>query len=308
MPPNKTTFISGCDANYFPILLEWIHSIRRFEQSKDMDICIIDAGLTPEQIKRLKPEAAKIVNPDWPDGVPKHKLKGEYLKGCICRPFIPEIFSGYETYIWMDADTWLQDWRTIDLYLEGAGRGKIAITSQADRARSRQIRIKWLGNFPLEMRNFYYSNARLAFGIKKAKELVSYQILNAGSFALKANTPHWKRWQELAIEATQKGKVFTAEQLSLGIMMYLEDYPAEILPAWTQWQIGRTTHWDEERKVYAERYLPHETLGIMHLCGMDEIRVDRSITANIPTLQGNTIQKSFRYPYFDGEKDEEIKP
>ena len=45
----KTTFVSGCDSNYFPILLEWLHSIRRFKQSKNIDICILDAGLTTDK-------------------------------------------------------------------------------------------------------------------------------------------------------------------------------------------------------------------------------------------------------------------
>ena len=303
---NKITFVSGCDSNYFPMLLELIHSIRRFEQSKDMDICILDTGLTSEQVEYLKNRVTAVVNPDWPDGVPKHKLKNEYFKGCICRPFIPQIFPGYEVYLWLDADVWVQDWRSVELYIEGAKRNKLAITSQADRARFRQIRIKWLGALPLKIRGFYYSNARLAFGFKTAQKLLPYQILNAGSFALSDSAPHWKRWQELAVEATQKGKVFTAEQLSLGMITYLENYDVEILPAWTQWQFGQIPAWDSQSKTYVEKYLPHETIGIVHLCGLDKIRTDRSIKTEIKTLDGKTISQSLRYPYYDGEKVEEI--
>ena len=50
---NENTIISLADSNYFNLLNELIDSINRFEQSKDIDICIMDAGLTEEQIKVL---------------------------------------------------------------------------------------------------------------------------------------------------------------------------------------------------------------------------------------------------------------
>ncbi len=303
---NSKTFVSGCDSNYFPILLEWLHSIRSFTQSQDFDICILDAGLKPEQIETLKPLVDHIVNPDWPDKIALHKLKGEYLKACVCRPFIPIIFPGYKTYIWMDADTWLQDWRAIDLYLEGANRGKLAITVQADRCYKKQIRVKWLGALPLKIRGFYYSNALSAFGTKTAKELLPFQVLNAGAFALSGDAPHWERWQTLVIEAIKRGKVFTAEQLTLGILTYLENYPVEILPAWTQWLCEFTPYWDSANKRFVEIFLPHEPLGIVHLSGLDKIRLDRSIETEFQTLQGEKIKKSFRYQGYNGETQKPV--
>jgi hypothetical protein len=303
---NAKTFVSGCDSNYFPILMEWLHSVRSFPQSKDFDICILDAGLKPEQIEILIPLVNHIVNPDWPDKIARHKLKGEYLKACVCRPFIPQMFPGYETYIWMDADTWLQDWRAIDLYLEGANRGKLAITVQADRCYKKQIRVKWLGALPLKIRGFYYSNALKAFGTKTAKELLPYQVLNAGAFALSSDAPHWARWQELVVEAIKRGKVFTAEQLTLGMITYLEDYPVEILPAWTQWLCEFTPYWDEDKMRFVETFLPHEPLGIVHLSGLDKIRLDRSIETEFQTLKGGKIKKSFRYQGYNGETQKPI--
>ena len=270
-----------------------------------MDICILDAGLTPQQIKRLKPHVAKIINPDWPPGVPAHKIKDkEYLKGCICRPFIPDMFPGYDTYIWMDADTWVQDWRAIDLYIKGAQNGKLTITTQTDRCYKRQIRVKWLGSLPLKIRGFYYSNALKAFGSKTAQELLKYLVLNAGAFSLPDDAPHWKRWQELAVKATQKGKVFTAEQLTLGMMVYLEDFPVEILPARTQWLCEFAPHWNKETQNFVEPFLPNEKIGIVHLSGLDAIRLDRSIQSDFQTLDGKTITHSYRYPHFDGETDQ----
>ena len=300
----RITFVSSADANYYPMLREWIHSIRRFEQSKDMDICILDAGLTEEQAEKIKPLVTQIIKPDWPRKIPSHRIKGrEYYKACVCRPFLPEIFKGYDLYIWMDADTWLQDWRAVDLLIRGAERSDFAIAPQTNRAYGKAMRLKWLGAFPWKARSFYYSNARKAFNGKIARRLFPFATLNAGVFSMSGNAPHWKAWQDKLIKALDKGKVFTAEQLTLGMLVYLDKMSAELLPAYCNWLCEHKPIWDEKNKIFVEPYLPHETVGIVHLSGLNEMRVNRSITTIFKTLDGKEIDLSYRYPYFDGETE-----
>lgn len=307
MSTDKITFVSSADANYFPMLQEWIHSIRRFKQSKDMAICILDAGLTAEQAEIIAGLVDHIVKPDWPRKIPAHRIKGrEYYKACVCRPFLPDIFPGYSHYIWMDADTWLQDWRAVDLLIAGADKSGFAIAPQTNRAYGKSMRIKWLGPFSWKPRSFYYSNAKRAFGGKIARQLFPYATLNAGVFSMRGDAPHWKRWQDLLIKALDKGKVFTAEQLTLGIMVYLEKMSVELLPAYCNWLCEHKPLWDDEQEIFVEPYLPHEPLGVVHLSGLNEMRVDRSTQTDFKTLTGKDIQYSYRYPHFDGEVREEV--
>ena len=49
----KNVIISLADSNYFELLNELINSIKSFQQSKDVAICILDAGLSGEQKKIL---------------------------------------------------------------------------------------------------------------------------------------------------------------------------------------------------------------------------------------------------------------
>jgi len=49
-------------------------------------------------------------------------------------------------------------------------------------------------------------------------------------------------------------------------------------------------------------HAPNETIGILHLSGVDEMRLDRSVKTDFQTLNGQDIELSYRYPYFDGEK------
>ena len=121
---------------------------------------------------------------------------------------------------------------------------------------------------------------------------------------MRGDAPHWNRWQELVVKALKRGKIFTAEQLTLGMMTYLEDgFPAEILPAWTQWLCENKPLWDEETKHFVETFLPHEPIGIVHISGFDDMRLDRKLTTEITTVSGKTIQKSLRYEGFDGEAE-----
>ncbi len=294
----KIAFCSGCDSHYFHLLLEWIASLRAHPQGKEADICILDSGLSEEELKKLKPLVTKIYKPDWPCPIPIWKTKGrEYLKSCVCRPFLPDYFPGYDIYFWMDADTWIQNWESIDLFLEGANRKKIALTGQVDRAYPRHTRIKWLFRMPFKLRGFYFSNAKKAFSFAKAKELYPYHVLLAGAFALHKDAPHWKRWQELVVNTleSRKGKVFTTEQLTLGVMVYLEHYPMEILPGWCHWLCDFAPKWDASRKTFVEPYLPHKELGILHISGHDDMRHDRSVTMAFETMEGESVHKSLRF-------------
>jgi hypothetical protein len=298
----KTILVSSADSNYFAMLIEWVHSVRRFPQSAGIDIGILNSGLTPDQVEKLKAMGCIVKDAQWPFELPASKIKGkEYLKSCVCRPHLPEYFTGYDMIVWMDADTWVQSWEPVEMFMAAARNGKMALTSQADRAYPRQVRIKWLGPIPYKLRGFYFSNAKEAFGFKKAKELYPYNVLLAGMFALRTDAPHWKRWQELMKSATVKGKIFTAEQLSLGILGYLEKYPIDILPAWTHWLCQFKPLWDEQRQVFVEPYMPYNPIGVLHMSGWDEMRLDRSLTTDFKTLDDGTVQKSYRYPHFDGE-------
>ena len=49
----KNVIVSLADANYFLLLEELINSIKRFKESENIAICILDAGLTQEQREKL---------------------------------------------------------------------------------------------------------------------------------------------------------------------------------------------------------------------------------------------------------------
>jgi len=302
--------VTGCDANYYPLLKELIASIRQFDASNSFDICVIDSGLLPEQVDELYQTVSKVVAPEWPAEIPTERTAGyEYLKACICRPFIPELFPGYEMYLWLDADTWVQRWSAIEMFIEAAKSGdRVSLTNGADRAYGKLVRISWFLHWPRKVKNFYSSNGRKPFGKSFAKNMVAEYVVSAGCFAMTATAPHWKRWQELVVEAATKGKLFPAEQLALGKLIHIEGYRAELLPAYTHWLCEFKPKWDAERNLFVEPYMPHEPLGVLHLSGVDEMRADRSVKVTLETVEGQAHEINYRYPGFDGGALKHGKP
>jgi len=294
---HKTALITSADNRYYPLLRELLASVRRHPQSTALAaIGIIDAGLTPEQRAALIKDGCTVVDGIWPIPLSKRRLAGrDFLKACVSRPFIPDLFPGFDTYIWLDADTWVQDWAAIDLLQAGANKSGLAVVPQVDRAYGKTMRLGWIGPFPFRPRSFYYSNARKAFDGKTARRLFPFPTINAGVFALSGNAPHWKRWQELIKQALKKGNVFTAEQLTMGMMIYLENYPAERLPSICNWLCDTKPIYDPAQKRFIEPYLPHQPLGILHLSGYDSMRVDKSVQTDIKCLDGTVHPMSLRY-------------
>lgn len=299
--PERVALVSGTDANYYPLLREWIASVRRCPESAGMEICVIDGGMTEAQLAELRP-LATIVAPEWPSPEIGAKAGGRaYLKSCVCRPFIPRIFPGYDIYMWMDSDTWVQDWRGVELFLRAVRERpeRLAITNGNDRAYPRQARVKWLWRWPRRVANFYFSNARKPFGFATAKALLSVPVLSACCFAMAADAPHWPQWQRRMVEAATRGKVFTAEQLSLGRIVYLEGLGVELLPAYALWQCEYKPLWSEARGAFVEPFLPRETIGILHMSGVDAMREDRAVREAYATETGGSVSRNIRYPHFD---------
>jgi lipopolysaccharide biosynthesis glycosyltransferase len=90
----ENTIVSLADSNYFPLLDELINSIKRFKESENVAICILDAGLTIEQKEILSTKVDEIKSAEWDIAVSDSKVKGrEWLKSQVSRAFLTKILS-----------------------------------------------------------------------------------------------------------------------------------------------------------------------------------------------------------------------
>ena len=92
----KDVIVSLADANYYPLLVELIDSIRQFKQSENVAICILDAGLETHQKEKLLQKVEEVKPAEWDIEVPGYKVKDkEWLKSQVSRAFLPEYFPGF---------------------------------------------------------------------------------------------------------------------------------------------------------------------------------------------------------------------
>ena len=295
----ENVIISLADANYFDLLNELIDSIKRFEQSKEIAICIMDAGLQKDQIEILEKKVDKIKKAEWDIEVPDFKVKGkEWLKSQVSRAFLPKYFPGYKKYLWIDADAWVNSWYSIELYLEGCENKKLAIATSADRSYGRVLRAEWvLGSFArIKSQNYKHAKSS-GFSEKIARQVALMPHLNIGVFSLENNAPHWEVWQKNLKQALSKGKIWGSEQIAMNITIYVDNLPIEILPAYCNWTLINKLKFDQNKNTFVEYYLPNHEIGIVHLAGKinNHIRYNKEYLTEVETVDGKTVKKSLRF-------------
>jgi hypothetical protein len=276
---------SGADRKYFPLLRDTVLSVRA--RCQELPIGVLDLGLDPEHRDWLSSRVAHIVRPAWDLDFPRREQAPETFKAQVARPFLPRHFPGYEMYLWIDADAWLQDARAVDLYVGAAGRDKLAITPEIDRAYKRHYKRPKPFGWTLAWKNY-----RQAFGWRAADRLGRNPMVNCGVFALHCDAPHWGAWAHTLSLVLKRTQFFFAEQAALNYVIFAERMPANFLPAYCNWMPGDAAPaFDGGRGLFVEPYAPHEVIGVMHLAGREQ----KSHVFRLDTLDGGTVETSLRY-------------
>ena len=264
----KNTIVSLADSNYFPLLDELIDSVKRFEESKDTAICILDAGLSEEQKNKLSSKVDEIKSAEWDIKVPESKIKGrEWLKSQVSRAFLPKYFPNYEKYLWIDCDAWVNDWKTIDLYFKACEDSKLGITQTIGPGYKITSKVDWVfGKLAIiKSQNFKHA-IKSKINLEKARKLAFAPHINIGVFSLEKNSKSWEIWQNNLRETLKVGDIFGSEQLAMNISVYHDNIETEFLPLNCNWITSNLLpKFDEANNTFVEPFLPNYKIGIMHL-------------------------------------------
>ena len=299
----KNVIVSLADANYFPLLEELIDSIKRFKQSENIAICILDAGLTEDQKEKISKKIDEIKVAEWDIEVPRYKVKDkEWLKSQVSRAFLPKYFPNYEKYLWIDCDAWVNDWECIELYFKACDNGKLGITQTIGPGYKITSKVNWLfGKLAvIKSQNFKHA-IKSKIPYEKARKLAFAPHINIGVFSLEKNSVGWEIWQKNLEQTLKAGNIFGSEGLAINMAVYIDNLETEFLPLNFNWITSNLLpKFDESKNTFVEPYLPNYKIGIMHLAagiwknGKD-MRVDKNIEIEIESLSGKKILKSLRY-------------
>jgi hypothetical protein len=300
---NENTIVTLADSNYFEMLEELVDSINLHPESKKVSICILDAGLTQEQVKIIEKKVYKVEKAVWDIEVPKYKVLGkEWLKSQVSRAFLPKYFPEFKKYLWIDCDAWVQNWSSVELYFKACDDGKLGITQTIGPGYRIMSNVKWIfGKLALIKSQNYKHAKKSGISENDSRKLAFAPHINIGVFSLEKNSICWEIWQKNLKKTLLKGKIFGSEGLAINISVYIDNVKTEFLPLSYNWIANNLLpKYDERTKKFVEPYLPNNEIGIMHLASGIKVsnvdmRTNNKIKIDIQTTNGQYVKKSLRY-------------
>ncbi|MGY2837893.1 class I SAM-dependent methyltransferase, partial [Thermostichus sp. MS-CIW-41] len=296
---NSTIIVTGADSKFFELVQGTILSIREKPQGSSVDIAFLDVGCTPEQLKWISQHVDYIVEPGWTYDIPDIDRQPGYLKAQLCRPFIADYFPGYEVYIWLDADTWVQDWSAIELFILGARRKGFAIAIEP-------LNTLFTPSVSLHVSFLfakYWDYFHLTDCTPEHSNLHLMPVLNTGAISGRSDSFVWSRWKyrlgqcisNLSRVFRGLDKPYYGEKHALNATIYRDcgiDI-VELLPSHCHWACHQKLPlWDPQRKLWVDCFPPHNPIGIMHLAGDAKL----APTHIALTTEGFKVEVSLRYP------------
>lgn len=277
----RTIVVSGADRRFFFLLDEMVAALHAAADLPPVAIGCYDLGLDPEQVASLRARGVTVVAPRT--GLEIGALAGDPSKlGYLARPFLPENFPGYDVYVWMDADTWIQGGSAVR-ELAALARAKGAALVREDDPSYR---------FSLPLLAWKVKHYLQGYGPVRAARMVPRKQVNNGVFAMHGDAPHWEVWRRLYQRAlTRTGNAAPHDQFALNVAAYLEGLPVGFLPATFNW-ICDLSHpwWDEGRGRFCTPDADHRPIEVVHLAGPV-----KTSAFDVRTTGGGTIRRMFRF-------------
>tara|TARA_Y100001935_G_C17271838_1_gene492385 strand:- start:412 stop:1317 length:906 start_codon:yes stop_codon:yes gene_type:complete len=295
----KNLIVSSADDKYSHLLFELFKSIEKHLDK--YDFAILDCGLSLKFIRYFKERNVQIVKPDWEHEIPSYKIRGrDNLKVQFSRFYLDKYFPGYENYIWLDSDTWINCINTFELYLKGAKNLGFSITPQVDRSYKKLIDIKWFfGGFPKKINSINYKNISKSISLKLGQKFAGHYTLNAGCFAYNIKFDGLSNLRNNLKLASKKGRIFGSDQVALALTHHHDGVEFEFLPAYCNWLcVTKFPKYSIMDKCFVEPYLPNEKIAVIHLAGMDDDRKKDFFLRNIDTIEGDILNRSLRFEEF----------
>jgi lipopolysaccharide biosynthesis glycosyltransferase len=287
---SRSIIVSGCNSSYSPLFNGLLSSIETARCST-LDIGLLDVGLTSAEHNEYTRRGVTVVKPKWDCDLKLfHVAPNEFFKAMTARPILPKYFPGYDLYMWIDADAWVQDINAINLYMSSAQTHGFAATPEVDRSYS-----PGYGNRSvISWRHDCFSRC---FDDKIARQLAFYPMVNCGVFAARANAPHWDLWSNVLAEILGRKRelFFFADQIALNMVIRCHPVKTAFLPATFNWMCNRARPiCSDDGSYFMEPNPPFQMIGIVHLTADTKNEI-----WEVTTLSGASLSRSPRY---GGEK------
>ncbi|MGH1481764.1 MAG: hypothetical protein ACRBM6_24045 [Geminicoccales bacterium] len=276
----RLAIITGADSAYFELMEKLLTALSSARAGQSYDLCVLDFGLSADQVATATGFGATVVRPEWAFDAPANVRTTSNL-GYGTRPILPRYFPGYDLYLWLDADISVQDDKFISSFTAASMDGSLAIAEEVDRSYQLEpYALKW-----------QIGNAFRCFGIRDGLKLCLGRPINSGVFALRGDAPHWAIWQQRYQQAIDRAGRANLDQHALMAALYLDDMPCRYLDSTHNWICTRSQPlWDEVDQVFRRPYAPFEKIDVLHLAGRHKDKL-----WDVKTLRGATRRMYLSY-------------
>ena len=274
--------VTGGDERYAPLVADLAASLVRCRTKFAFTMGCLDYGLLPATRDRLARQFDAIVKPDWPFRANAQFDKQIQARAFATRSFLPDLFSGYDAYAWIDADAFVQDLRAIMLLAASCENGMAGVVPTVDRSyRHQRQTLEWVAE-----------RYRMAFGTETARTLMQFSYINSGVVAAAAASPMWKMWQsrfQIALDRWDGPRL--CDQAVLNHIVHLEGLPHHKLSSLCNWISHLAMPLaDVKRGALVEPSYPHNPIYIV-ANSFNEKRISRKL----PCLDGGHIQSTLTF-------------
>lgn len=207
--------VTMCDAGYYSLVRDLIASIRGFYTNLEVNIGVIDTGMTTDQVNTLRDEEIRIARACWNfPWTPRVGIRRKFLS-MLSRPFIPSYFPDYDFFVYLDGDTWVQDQNAIIDLLRMAQGSDVALIPEIHAS---FIHL-YSDSHPLrKIHSHAYQDVYKEYGDAKFSA-----VLNSGVFAAKRESRIWHVWQNHLGEAMERR---ISDMVREGIPLLDESHPS----------------------------------------------------------------------------------
>lgn len=279
----KVVVVTGCDAAHFDLAEDLFTSILAVK-SRDYALGFVRLCGSPPPAALRRPGIDTVSAPGWDLPSPPRGYRAAFLN---VKPRLPVLFPGFDVYIWIDADCWVQGEGWFDALVEGAFRADLCAHPEYD--------VHYLGlPTPNDRTIDIYTSL---FDLEVARAVWRYPMVNAGVFSARATSPLWGRWSAAleAIRARPAPDLFVSDQIPLHHLIHTRALSLFPLRAVDNWQTYACLPGiDHARRRLIVPTPPHEDINVVHLAGgMKTLAVPIPALGRSVTLRYRAVRALF---------------
>jgi len=268
-PMSKVVIFTAADAKFFSMCLGLVLSLLRLAPARPR-IRVLDLGLTPAQAETLTPLVEQILAPQW--YARSERELPLTFRGLTARPCLPRYVDDADTIVWLDADTWVQEWSAVARLVADAESGSMTIIEEqpgsgvvinysqpSGATRALEITAE---SIERAVRKCY----RDCFGAEAEAKYGGMANFNGGVWALRRDSPSWAIYGEMIEAGLSRGVHPLVEQQALNIAIRSGKIPVAPQPMTSNYALNRGLPCiDTHNHRFVMPRPPHESIGILHL-------------------------------------------